>query len=679
MVEDRRWLLAVASLAVVLGLISLAGAQAVPSDGTGDSGFGIGGVGEGGPLAVQAQFTAPAAGRPARLFITGTLPAGWHTYSITQKEPYLPTKIKLTESPRYRVLGAFQSDPAPTKRTEADGNITENHEGTFTWYAPIEVAGNVDPATLSIEGKLTVQACGPRGCEMPRDYPFTAKLGTGVPVTAVVAPPAAPPLAAPPIAEPVAPPVPTNPPAAELPGAGTAAPGQVQWQRVKDKSELQSNFGIDAEQVRAYLLGQVKQSSVGESIGWLIAAFFGGLILNIMPCVLPVIGLKILSFVEQSGHDRRKAFLLNVWYSLGLMSVFVVLGSLTVLFGFGWGQLFTYQGFDIALAAVVFVMGLSFLGVWELPIPGFAGRGKGAELASQEGAGGAFFKGVMSTVLATPCSAPLLGPALFWGTKQPPALTYAVFLATGIGMASPYLLIGAFPALVRFLPKPGAWMDTFKHAMGFVLLGTVWFILYSSVSSPMVVPTLGLLFGLWASCWWIGRISPLAETPAKVRGWFQAIAFSAVIWVLMFPGIDKIVPGTFGFRGVAEMSERGDGESQALALNSLLPSKGPKTPQTVLVDFTADWCLTCKTLEKTVLNRQDVVDALRKNRVVTLQGDWTHGDPGVTEMLDHMLLSKQVPVVAIFSARDPNRPVVFYGSYTPQGLLDALEKAGPSL
>ena len=226
-----------------------------------------------------------------------------------------------------------------------------------------------------------------------------------------------------------------------------------------------------------------------------LTGFVGGLLLNFMPCVLPVIGLKLLSFLEQAGHSRRHALALNIWFSLGLIFVFVVLATLAVTLGFGWGQQFSFNGFNIALAAVVFTMGLSFLGVWDVPIPGFIGRGKAAELGAKEGALGAFAKGVLTTLLATPCSAPFLAPALTWAVIQPPAKTYAVFVAVGLGMASPYLLVGAFPRLIAFLPKPGEWMDTFKQIMGFVLLATVVFIL-TFLAWPLVVPTVGFLFAL---------------------------------------------------------------------------------------------------------------------------------------------------------------------------------------
>ena len=248
----------------------------------------------------------------------------------------------------------------------------------------------------------------------------------------------------------------------------------------------------------------------------MLVGFLGGLILNIMPCVLPVIGLKVLSFLEQAGHDRRRALVLNLWYSAGLLAVFVVLAALAISpQKLGWGQQFGMPGFTITLAAVVFVMGLSFLGVWEVPIPGFAGRGKAAELAAQEGAAGAFFKGVVDHRDGHALQRPVAVPRADLGQRAAAAVDLVVFISAGLGMASPYLLIGVFPQLLRFLPKPGAWMDTFKQIMGFVLMGTVVFI-FTFLETPLLVPTLGLLFGLWAACWWIGRISPLADSTTQL-------------------------------------------------------------------------------------------------------------------------------------------------------------------
>ena len=156
------------------------------------------------------------------------------------------------------------------------------------------------------------------------------------------------------------------------------------------------------------------------------------------------------------------------------------------------------------MTAMVFVMALSFLGVWEIPIPGFVGAGRVNQLQTQEGPSGAFFKGVFTTILATPCSGPFLGPVFGYLLKQPPYMAYWIFGAVGLGMASPYLAIGAYPKLVGRLPKPGAWMETVQQLMGFLLLATVVY-LFNTLTPRYVVPTLAFLVGLWFACWWVGR------------------------------------------------------------------------------------------------------------------------------------------------------------------------------
>jgi thiol:disulfide interchange protein len=254
-----------------------------------------------------------------------------------------------------------------------------------------------------------------------------------------------------------------------------------------------------------------------------------------------------------------------------------------------------------------------------------------------------------------------LGSALAWAVGQPPAVIYAVFLAVGLGMASPYLLIGAFPQLIRFLPKPGAWMETFKQLMGFVLMGTVVFLL-SFIRGPYVVPTVGLLFGIWLACWWIGRTPHTAELGAKMRAWLSAAVALGITFIV-----------TFGWLAPVMESRSSPGSSFSRAAVEGLVASG----NTVMVDFTADWCLTCKTLEAAYLNTDKVRQLVQANRVVTLKADWTHGDPEVTKMLE-TLGSKQVPVIAVFPAGEPNSPIVLIGGYTQQSVLDALKKAGPS-
>ncbi len=198
-------------------------------------------------------------------------------------------------------------------------------------------------------------------------------------------------------------------------------------------------------------------------------AFLAGLILNVMPCVLPVIGLKIMSFVQQAGGSRREILSLNLWFSLGLLTVFWILAGAAAFANRSWAEHFGSVAFMVSMIGIVFAFGLSFLGVWEIPIPGFVGSSAVQSAAEREGAIGAFSKGVLSTVLATPCAGPLMVPAVSWAIVQPTWLTFLAFTCIGLGMAAPYLLIGAFPRLIGFLPKPGPWMETFKQLMGFLL------------------------------------------------------------------------------------------------------------------------------------------------------------------------------------------------------------------
>ncbi len=650
----------------------------------------FGGFGQPAPepvVSVAAEFTAPRAQQPARLFISATMKSGWHIYSITQAPGgVIPSKIRLAESDAYRLLGNFQASPPPKKHAEPlyDGLILEEHHGTVVWHAPIEFAGGVDPATLTIEGSLYAQACE-KSCIPPKDYPFTAGLGKGIPLPTRSAMPEQPGRA-------------SQQPRAPVPSSLDKAPDRARlpWRpfttlEAFGKLVSSDRAAFDPAKVRENVQKQLSNTSLYWQV---LLGFVGGIILNLMPCVLPVIGLKVLSFVEQSGQDRRRALMLNVWYSAGLMSVFLVLAALAVFLGYGWGQLFKFSGFSVTLAAIVFAMGLSFLGVWEIPIPGFVGSGTTAELAQKEGLSGAFAKGVLTTILATPCTGPFMASAVAWATRQPPATTFAVFVSVGLGMASPYLLIGLFPALVRFLPKPGAWMETFKQVMGFVLMATVVFI-FTFMEWSYVVPTIGLLFAIWAACWWIARTPATAELGTKSRAWLEAAAFVVLCWILLFPGIDEITSGRFAFRGLRdEMHSRLEGKVEMEVAGrfqeldrqreppqetGVVAQTAPELtgPRPVLIDFTADWCLTCKTLEATMLNTAKVRDAVDRHGVVTLKADWTHEAPEVTRFLE-ILGGKGVPVVAIFSPDEPNNPAVFRDGYTQQMVLDALEKAGPA-
>ena len=299
-------------------------------------------------------------------------------------------------------------------------------------------------------------------------------------------------------------------------------------------------------------------------------AFLAGLILNIMPCVLPVIGLKVLSFVQQAGENPRRVLLLNLVFAAGIISVFLLLAAFAAFMGLGWGGLFESQTFTIVMVTVVFAFGLSFLGVWEIPIPGFVSTGGQGKASQQEGYTGAFLKGILTTLLATPCSGPLLIPAVTWAIAQTPAITFLTFLAMGTGMAFPFILIGFRPSLVSWLPKPGEWMETFKQVMGFVMLATAVFF-FNPISDKYEMPVLAFLVFVGISCWMAGRISLLQAFPVRARKWTSALL------VLGFGAF-------FAFYVMVPQHELDWQPYSQATLNEKI-SEG----NIVFIDFTADW------------------------------------------------------------------------------------------
>ena len=306
--------------------------------------FGAPAGGEKSPVAVRAQFTAPSAEKPAYLFITATIDAGWHIYSITQAAGGpIATKIDLAALPSgVRIAGKFQPSVLPDSKKEEvfDNMIVESHHGTVTWYAPIELAAGVDPARLKIDGKLTAQACDANSCRPPQQLPFAAVLGPGIAVPGA---------------------------AGSMPVATTAPTAPVV------PAELETGLphpGVASLDVQGLL--------------WQLgAAFLGGLILNLMPCVLPVISLKILAFLQQAGESRARVFALNVWYSAGLLSVFMILAALAATAGLAWGEQFTLPWFKVAMTALVFVMALEFPGRVGDPAAGIRRHRAGQRAAGQ--------------------------------------------------------------------------------------------------------------------------------------------------------------------------------------------------------------------------------------------------------------------------------------------------------
>lgn len=387
-------------------------------------------------------------------------------------------------------------------------------------------------------------------------------------------------------------------------------------------------------------------------IATLISAFIGGLILNVMPCVLPVIAIKALSFAQQAGESRGRLLLLNVTYAAGVMTVFMLLASLGAFAEMSWGNLFQKTEFTVSMGAVVFAMGLSLLGVFELPIPGFIGAGAGSH--QQEGLSGAFMTGVFATILATPCSGPFLGPIFFWTLSQSPEITYAVFAMMGLGLASPYLIFAVFPAAVKRLPKPGNWMILFKQIAGFVLIGTTIFLINPLAKKGLLVPALVLLLGIALGLWMVGNLYNLSSPPRR-RWAIRSLALvmtggiSSFAWYLTLE--DKMWQ-PFSEQAVVEALDDG---------------------RPVMVDFTADWCLTCKVVEKTTLTTEETRKLVAEHGIVTLKADWTDESDDIRRILNR-LGADSIPVLAVFSPQRPSEPIVLRDLWTQATLHEEIDR-----
>lgn len=547
-------------------------------------------------VTVDAEFTTAQDEVPARLFVTARMAPGWHIYSITQERGGpVRTEIRLDPSKDYELLGRFRAIEPPEQKKEGFWNDPDLI--TETHHDSVTWYAPIKLASGAQPTQLRIT-----GHVYAQACKTSCLMPQEYPFTAVL-------------------------------GQGTEVPEETQPAPV----------AIDVH-------------GLAVKLGF---AFLGGLILNLMPCVLPVISLKILAFLEQAGESRSRVFLLNLWYGLGLLSVFMVLAALAATVGLAWGEQFTLDWFKVAMTGLVFAMALSFLGVWEIPIPGFAGGRRAGRLQAREGVSGAFFKGVFTTILATPCSGPFLGPVFGYLLGQPPFVAYLVFGAVGLGMASPYLVIGVFPELIRFLPRPGAWMDVVKELMAFLLLAVVVY-LFSTMKATYFVPTLTFLVGLWFACWWIGRTPITAARGWKIASWLGGTASAVLIGIFAFTVLlyeSKMPWQPFSPETLAEARAAG---------------------KTVMVDFTADWCLTCKTNLKLAIDTRRVRRLVQENGVVPLIADWTDKSPVIKDTLNGLGYNS-IPLLAIWPAGAPDDEVIILTDFLRESqVLEALKRAGPS-
>ncbi|MEO7251952.1 MAG: protein-disulfide reductase DsbD domain-containing protein, partial [Arenimonas sp.] len=358
----------------------------------------------------------------------------------------------------------------------------------------------------------------------------------------------------------------------------------------------------------------------------LLLALLGGLILNLMPCVLPVLSLKVLA-LAQSGESKQRARRHALWYTAGVLLSFIALGALALALrkaglALGWGFQLQQPLVVAGLALVVFALGLSLSGLWYANV-GIGQRG--GALIQRSGASGDFFTGVLAVVLATPCTAPFMGAALAYAFTGPALGGLLVFAMLGLGLALPFLLIGFIPALAQRLPKPGAWMDTFKQLLAFPLYATaawlVWVLAKQRGADAVglwLAAAIALALGAWA--WTQAR-------SGRSRGWLLLALLAAIgtIWPLVIlhrlprPADTLTIANSDGIEHVKFSGQR----------LADLRAHG----RVVFVNMTADWCVSCKANEKAVFARDGFWNAMQAANAVYMTGDYTDVDPEITAYL----------------------------------------------
>lgn len=613
-------------------------------------------------VTVIADQDAVAPGQSFRIALRQRLAPGWHTYWTNPGDAGQPPEVNLT-LPEGATSGPMQF-PAPeripfgplvnfgyegnpvfiipvtapaslkpgeTFSIQADANwlvcerVCIPEEGVFRLDIPVEAAARpADAATTALF--ISAEAAEPRAAPFTASYGFDAGAGAIAISGPGIAPGA--------VREAFFFPQPWGVIDNAAPQPMTVTDGTLRLGLTRGQAEaLPSSLdGIvaitDAAGVRgAYLIsapqGPVPSARTAAGLPlWqaLLFAALGGLILNLMPCVFPILAMKAVSLAKLSGAARREIRVQVGAYTAGVVFSFLALGGL--LIGLraaggvaGWGFQFTSPVFVAAMAWLMLAVGLNLSGVFTIGGPVSAGSG----LAARGGHAGSFFTGMLAVLVATPCTAPFMAAAIGAALAMGAAEALAVFAAMGLGMALPYLLLGVFPGLARLLPKPGLWMERLKQGLAFPMYAAaawlVW-VLSEQAGSMAVLAVLGGAVLISFAAWAIGIAQHSGGRFAR------AVGVAAVVGAL------ALLPGLHAAPAPAEAAAS-HGEPWSEARVAALRAEG----RPVFVNLTAAWCITCKVNERVALATDGVQRAFADRNIAYLTGDWTRGDPAITTVL----------------------------------------------
>ena len=571
-------------------------------------------------LSLTADRTAYEPGETARIAAKVTVESGWHVNSNTPTFDYLiPTKLDL-ELPEGWPDEAVRYPRHEMQTFAFADQPLAVYDGQFVILSEVKVPAGAAKGSVPVRAALRYQACNDSQCLPPVTTDATVELTVG-------------------------------------PG-GTPV-----------ESEL---FGVSPSPPVPGGRG-----GSGSNLGaMLLLALLGGLILNAMPCVLPVLSLKVFGLVRSAGQGRAEVVRGALATAAGIVVSFLALATVAIAAraagaAVGWGIQFQRPGFVAFLAVVVVLFCLNLWGLFEINLPQSLARLGGS--GPREGMAGHFASGLFATLMATPCSAPFLGTAVGFALAQQAPVILAIFAAVGLGMALPYLLLAAAPGTARFLPRPGEWMNTLRGIMGFLLAAAaVWlfYVLSSQVSPERVAAVeLGLLalsLFLWL------RHRHMASGSPK-RGMRLIAEVGMIAAVALTVGIAAIAPATGSTKDPRLAAESSAGliswEPWERARAESLAAEG----KLVFVDVTADWCFTCKVNERLVLETPEIAGAFAEHGVVPMKADWTNRNEEIGKFLaEHGRYG--IPFYLLY--RPGQEPKVFSELLTKEGLVEAVKAAG---
>ena len=566
-------------------------------------------------IGLVADRTAYEPGETARVAAKVTVEEGWHVNSNTPTFDYLiPTKLDL-ELPAGWPDEALRYPKHEMQTFAFADQPLAVYDGEFVILAEVKVPAEAQNGKVEVRGALRYQACNHSQCLAPVTTDTTVTLTVG-------------------------------------PGGTPIA------------SELfQSAAPSDGA-----------QSGPGRGLGvMLLLALVGGLILNAMPCVLPVLSLKVFGLVRSASHGRSEvvrgalatgAGILVSFWALALAAIAAKAAGAAV----GWGIQFQRPGFVAFLAVVVVLFCLNLWGLFEISLPQRLAQlgGKGP----REGLAGHFVSGLFATLMATPCSAPFLGTAVGFALGQEAPAILAIFTAVGLGMALPYLLLAAAPGAARLFPKPGAWMETLRGVMGFLLAASAVWLFYVLSSQISLERLAAIQLGLLALALFLGlrHRHMLSGSPRGGMRWFAEAGMIAAVALTV--GIAAISPASGVDSRLAAEATPGLIEWQPWdrARAESLAAEG----QLVFVDVTADWCFTCKVNERLVLETPEIAGTFEEHGVVPMKADWTNRDDEIGKFLaEHGRYG--IPFYLLY--RPGQEPRVFSELLTKEGLREAVQVA----